>query len=280
MNNKVGTAIRTYHKVIDTAKVAVTGLDATHFEIVLGRDGAEAIETVTVAEIGTTGLYAFTFTPLTAGTYALAAQELATIPDSAEADFDREWIVTSAGSDFSPAYTNAFCAQTDIERYCGTTFSASTTPSATYVEGFAEEIAARIMANFPAGIAITPAGMSSPLSLATDSGLILEDLLRQANAIGAASRAKRASLLGQTPNDSPVPDILWGMFLDLAGGYDPVRRQMVEGAIPAYLKSGIAAVSASMTAAAYTHISRGGVTAYSTPSGTAEALNFTEDTEF
>lgn len=277
MGYVVGDTISTYHKVFDTTGAIVSGLAASDFLITFVRNGAAAGEAVTVAEIGATAVYRFSFVAANTGTYSLHVREKATIPNSSEASFDREWTVASVGEDFGASYDYAFCAESDIVGYAGVSFGADTNPSTTQVRGFAESVAARIMAGFPPGILVTPSGMGNPVSTATDEGKNLSNLLRQANAIGAASWAKRSALLGQPPNESPLPDILWGLFLDLAGGYDPVRRQMVEGVIPGML---VEQFPTARDARSFSHVSQGWATSYTPATATESALPFDESTKF
>src|SRR3990172_6854439 len=122
----------------------ITGLSTvigTDFQVVLQRQSGTtfvaASETVTIAEVGATGHYAFSFTPQNTGLYVLYVREL----DAAtmEREFRFPYEVLSAGSVFSPTFTNAFCAETDIERYAGLTFTAASSITSTEAAAYAEE---------------------------------------------------------------------------------------------------------------------------------------------
>ncbi len=282
MASIVNQIIRTYWLVNSTAPARVAGLDETDFNIDLSADGIAAPEAVTVTDVGD-GVYEFSWTPLTAATYALAVTELTTFPLSAEASFIREFQVLSAGSVFAPAFDHAFCSEDDVERYAGETYDSGSNPSADAVAGFAEETAAYLIAKMQAcaGVLITPAGMGAPLDNSSIQGQVLEDMLRNANAVGAAAKAKRAAFLGQPPNESPVPEILEGIFLGLAGGYDPVKRVMVEGAICMFLKSSTTIDGVPANLFAKTHISSG-ERSQAAPliPGLAEVRNFTDRTKW
>jgi hypothetical protein len=151
-----------------------------------------ASETLTWTEIGVTGRYTISFTPQNLGVYSLRQREI-------DASSSGRWYsfelidVLAAGSTFSPVYTNAFCAETDIERRLNQTISATTSPSATAAAAFAEMRAAILQSICAkAGYPVTPTTITS--------GSRLEDMLRDANSIGAALDYSLAQQLGVSPS--------------------------------------------------------------------------------
>lgn len=256
MSVRVGSTIRWWHKVLDSSGAAVSGLDATAFDVALQRDDAPSTETVAVDETSS-AVYEFSFVPALAGEYALPGSENATIPLSRFTTFAPTWTVVPVGAEFAPTYDNAFCGAEDVERYAGRPFDSATLPTAEAVAGFAEEVAADIMSKLPPGQSFTPVNMGAPVDTSTDVGKILEDALRAANAVGAAARALRAAYSGAPPNESKVPEVLEGVYLGMVGGYDPIARHEVVGSIMAFI---IAQFPAAFAYKAGTHVSVGDVT--------------------
>jgi hypothetical protein len=136
-----------------------------------------AAEVITFAEIGATGHYYMAFTPASTGLYVLQLTESNVLTLQRTARFSYE--VLSAGAVFTPTFSNAYCAETDVERYAGLAFTASSTVTSTQAAAFAEE-RATILTSLLAGWGVT----ISPSSVV--AGSRLEDMLRAANAIGAA----------------------------------------------------------------------------------------------
>lgn len=142
-----------------------------------GTNFVAASEVVGFAESAVAGTYAITITPQNIGTYINELKELNA------GTLQRTWRfvyeVLPAGAVFTPSYANAFCSQGDIERYTSLTFSTVSPVTSLEAAGFAEERAAYIMAMCAAwGLTVTPTTVTA--------GSRLEDLLRAANAIGAA----------------------------------------------------------------------------------------------
>ena len=149
-----------------------------------------ATETVTLAESATAGHYTIRFTPENNGLYVLHLKELD--PLSLGRTFDFRFPVVAAGSVFLPAFANAFCAQSDVERWAQLVFSSTSKPSVTEVAGFAESRASEIRSIVAGeGWNVAPSGVVA--------GSLEEDVLREANAIGAAADAWLAKLLDTDP---------------------------------------------------------------------------------
>ena len=136
-----------------------------------------ASEVVGFAETAVAGTYAITLTPQNTGTYINELHELNANTLLRTWRFVYE--VLPAGAVFTPSYANAFCSETDIERYFGFAFTVSSPVTSSMVAGFAEERAAMLMALCSSwGLEVTPTSVTI--------GSRLEDMLRAANAIGAA----------------------------------------------------------------------------------------------
>ncbi len=168
-----------------------------------------ASETVTWTEIGATGRYYFRFTPENIGLYTLEMMALHASANRSGVSF--EFSVLSAGSVFSPAYANCFCAETDIERRIQQTISATSTPSDTAATAFAEERAAVLMSLCARlGFTVTPTTITA--------GSRLEDLLRAANAIGAAKDfllAQQTGIAGELPDSIAAWDDEWMRYVSM-----------------------------------------------------------------
>lgn len=186
------TIVRGY-TIWDTSNDPLTGMTApTDVVFYLHRESSgtmvAASETVTLTEIGSTGHYYISFTPENTGAYRLQVEELNASTNMSI--FAWDFVVHAAGAVFLPSYSNAFCAESDIERWLQQTISSTTAPDDTETAGFAETRAAILMsicARF--GLTITPSTVTS--------GSRLEDILREANAIGAAMDYTMAQQFGK-----------------------------------------------------------------------------------
>src|SRR3972149_9016362 len=117
--------------------------------------------------------------------------------------------VFSAGSVFLPSYANAFCSEADIERWLQQAISASSKPTDDEAAAFAESRAAILMSLCARlGFAVTPATV--------ESGSRLQDLLREANAIGAAMDFTIAQFFAEAPSKSDRAEelnALWNRYV-------------------------------------------------------------------
>ena len=207
-------AIRQMWRYDDGSGVPKTGMvDVTDCTIVLHRETSSgfvaATETVTFTEIGVTGYYTLDFVPENSGLYVLELEEL-----NADSNFRHprwDFQVYSAGTAFAPSLANAFCSEADIERWTQAAITSSTRPSDTEAAAFAESRAAVLMSLCASwGFSVTPATVTS--------GSIIEDLLREANAIGAALDFTVAQTLGKAPSKSDRAAALEMLWLDYVGG--------------------------------------------------------------
>lgn len=169
--------------VLDTSDAPLTGMTSpTDVVFVMHRQSGTSLiaasETVTFTEIGSTGHYEITFEPENVGVYVLQLHELNANTYGRWFTFPQLEILT-AGSIFTPSYSNAFCAESDIERRAGQTISSTSTPDDDAAAAFAETRAAILMSICAKwGFAVTPTTVTA--------GSRLEDVLRDANAVGAA----------------------------------------------------------------------------------------------
>lgn len=175
-----------------------------------------ASETVTVAEIGSTGSYAVTYTPtlgqlyvglitetLLGATYSFT-DEVLTGPESVTVD-------------------DAYCSMADVIAFAQAgTYSSSTVPTESEVLGFMAKRASRVysaLAKVMGASAPGPANYATTIDTTTDKGKALSQACRFANAVGAAMDALEAAGANQAPAKSErVAElgVLWmGCIADL-----------------------------------------------------------------
>jgi hypothetical protein len=195
-----GNTVRTVYLYLDINDAPLTGQTTpANITFVLMRDSGSGMvpagETITFSETATAGYYNLYFTPVNTGLYTLFCKELAGGQRQPRFDFQ----VLAAGSIFSPSYANAFCAETDIERWLNQSIDSASKPSDAATTAFAESRGAQLMGLCARlGYPVTP--------LTVTSGSALEDMLRDANAIGAALdyRAAQAFGSGTTKNTDSI----------------------------------------------------------------------------
>lgn len=217
-------------------------------------------ESVTWTEIGATGRYYFSFTPENTGLYVLVLNEIAATSYQRKG-VEFRYQVLSAGSAFSPSYANAFCAETDLERWLQQAISATTQPSDSEAAGFAESRAAVLM-SLCAGLnyAVTP--------LTVTAGSRIEDLLREANAIGAALDCTVAQSFGKGPSKTERIAVLEGLWFQYAGdpsAFGAVGAARLKGFIEKEIRTNLVSLSTD-------HIISGDTTAAATESVTTERI--------
>lgn len=166
-----------------------------------GATWVAAAETVTWTEIGVTGIYLVSFTPSAANSYRL----LLTETHASSAGRSAEYFYASAGSIILPNYTNAFCSENDLERWLQTEISGDSEPDDVEATAFAEARAAILMALLGSwGYTVTPSTVVS--------GSVLEDMLREANAIGAALDYTIAQQFKRAPLHSERTELLEALW--------------------------------------------------------------------
>jgi hypothetical protein len=208
--------IRQVWLFLDNADAPLAGmLSPGDVELILKRDSGSgtvtATETVTWTALGL-GYYEISFTPTQSGIYSLFLHELNV------GSMMRRWLFTfeviAAGSVFAPAYTDAFCAETDIERWLQESISSTTKPSDTEAAAFAVSRAALLMAVCEKyGVTTTPTTITA--------GSRLLNILRDCNAIGAALDYTTAQSFGVMPSRTDrisAFDALWRQYV-----YDPAN---------------------------------------------------------
>jgi hypothetical protein len=205
---------------LTAAGVPKTGMvETTDIEFTLKRNPGTglvaAAEDVTFTETGATGYYTISFTPASTGLYSLWIKEINA--DSMLRQVQVDFSVVSAGSAFSPNFSNAFCAETDMERWLQQAITATTSPSSTEAAGFAETRAAELMAIcYRLGKSVTPTTVTA--------GSRLEDLLRRANGLGAALDYTVAqSFKGGTKETERIPRFL-GLWRGMVGDETKERK--------------------------------------------------------
>ena len=188
-----GNIVETMHTILDLFDVPLTGMTVGAGDVTLtlmrltGTSLVTASETVTMTENAATGSYRLAFTPTTTGLYCLELKENNVLSGGRRSRFDFQ--VLTAGSVFAPSYSNAFCGETDIERWLQQPITASTKPNDTETTAFAESRAATLMVLCAMlGLEHTPATVVA--------GSRMKTLLREANAIGAALDFRTAQAFG------------------------------------------------------------------------------------
>jgi hypothetical protein len=191
-----------------------------------------ASETVTMTEIGVTGRYYFSFTPANSGLYILYGLE--TNVTTYQRAFEFRYDVVSAGATFSPSYSNAFCAESDIERWIQHAIDGTTSPDDTEAAAFAESRAAILMTLLAKwGYTVTPSTVVA--------GSRLEDLLRRANSIGAALDYTVAQQFAKVPNLSDRPERLEILWQQLVG--DPSDLDAKPGILEEEVKGNLSSLA-------------------------------------
>ncbi len=216
-----GNLVHTTHQYLDAAGVPKTGMViVTDIAFTMMRDpgtgAVAATETITYTESATAGYYTISFTPDNAGLYTLWGLE--SNADSFLRNMRFDWSVVSAGSVFAPAFTNAFCGETDIERWLQQSITSTSAPSSTEAAGFAETRAAVLMGmTARLGFTVNPTTVST--------GSRLEDLLREANAIGAGMDYTVAQSFKEgTRRTDRIPELL-GLWRQYTGDETKVPRE-------------------------------------------------------
>lgn len=182
---------------------------ALDIERTSGNTFIAASESIGWVETSRPGDYSIYFTPQNTGTYFLTVQELSALT------MQRNWIYTfevlPAGAIFVPSPAGCFCAVSDAARYAGLTLTNTSTPVTTDMAlAFCEERAAGIMAMCSFwGLSVTPTTVTT--------GSILEDLLRSANAIGAAIDIVVAWYADVEPSESGKVRSLMQSWVNLMG---------------------------------------------------------------
>jgi len=239
----VGGTIRQPWVILDADGVEVAGMvSPTNVELRLRRDNGtqtvDATETVTLTD-HTGGDYDITFTPVNAELYTLFLRELnpaePVAPITAGRRYWWTYEVLAVGAVYLPAFSNAFCGQSDVERWTQLAFNSTSKPTTTQVAAFAQARAGEIRA------AVATEGWTiAPGNVGYDVGSYAEDLLREANAIAAAADAYLAKFVDVDPAQTQKAialleeyqrrlERLVGFAVTVAGQSDLIRSPMTEG---------------------------------------------------
>ena len=212
-----GNLVLDTYVVLDLNDAPLTGmLSPADVTLTLLRQSGSAMvaasETVTWLEIGATGRYYFSFTPTQTGLYVLHLAEVDALTALRQQIFRYE--VLAAGAVATPSYANAFCAESDVERYLLQPIDTPTKPNDTQVATWAEGRAAALMSLMAGlGSAITPSTVTA--------GSRLEKLLREGNAVGAALDATIAQVFGTSASKTDKAEALLNLWVDYYGGPMP-----------------------------------------------------------
>ena len=223
--------------VLDNANAPLTGVTTpAGITFTLHRQSGATIvsasETISWTEILATGHYYIAFTPQNAGLYVLQLLEIHASSQQRAYRFD--FLVYTAGSAFVPSYTEAFCSESDVERWLQQPITSSTRPSSTEAAAFAEGRAAMLMGLTAAlGYGVTPTTVAS--------GSRLEDLLREANAIGAALDFTVAQTFGTGPSKTDRATWLDDMWASYYGAI--VEGARVGGMIELEIRGNLASLA-------------------------------------
>ena len=221
---------------------------------------AAASESVTIAEIGSSGDYAVTFTPLSAGTYVLTMTESVLVAEEVFEDIVSD--VASAAVD-----SDSYCAEADVVAWAQMgDYSGATTPTETQVLGFMQMRAAEIygwLREVTGTNAPGPSAYATSINTGTDAGLALSRVCKMANAIGAAMDALESAGAGEAPSRSD-------RVAELGVAYASLKPE-VQQLGPLY---------AGVSGRYATHISTGEITNPSITSREREPLGTTDATEW
>lgn len=169
----------------------------------VGGNAGTGITVSWAAVSGSTGYYTVSYTPTSNGAFVLEVIEINASASGARWKFPQE--VTASGAVFVPSYSNAFCSEGDIERWLQQPITSSSKPTDTETAAFAENRATMLMSLCARlGFTVTPSTVTS--------GSRLQDLLREANAIGAAMDYTIAQSFGTGPSKTGRAEWLEGLW--------------------------------------------------------------------
>lgn len=211
--------------VLDQNSDPLTGLSAgsgaggftnLDFVVTLSRQSGTgyvtATEVVALAEGTPLGTYAIRFTPQNTGTYLLHVKELDLLSNGYT--HDRYLEILTSGSVFVPSLSECFCSEADIERWLQQPLTSTTKPSSTEAAAFAESRSAMLQTLCAGlGFTVTPSSVTA--------GSRLQDLLREANAIGAAADCVAVQAFGVAPSKTDKAEFLDGLWVRYYGGPIP-----------------------------------------------------------
>lgn len=251
-------------EIKDAGGNAVTGLagnmTATLTRFPTTSSSESATESVAIAEIGSTGFYAITYTPTKAYTYKCRITE-----SSLYLEYSFEDDVDDAPS--AASATNAYCTEADVVAFAQMgDYTTTTTPTEAQVLGFMQMRAAQVystLARYMGADTPGPSAYSTTIDTSTDAGLALSLATRLANALGAAMDAVEAAGAGEAPSQSTRVQELGTAF---------------EGALSSLRWLALSYVGWANRSS--THISTGEMSTRTTSSTATEAFVYDEETSW
>ena len=266
----VGNIIVEGWTVLDLTSTPLTGMTSpADVTFTLYRQSGStmvaAAEAVSFTEVGVTGRYYFSFTPLYSGLYIVYGQEIDAL--TLQRTFEFRYDVRAAGATCAATYANAYCAETDIERWLQTLIDATTSPDDTEAAAFAEARAS-VLSSLCAGwgYGITPATIVANTRL--------EDMLREANAIGAALDYTVAQQFAQRPSKSDRALHLQELWVQYVGDSQAGTGARTIGYLESEIKGNLASLASD-------HILSGDTVAYDEGAApTSVAIGIGMGTEF
>jgi hypothetical protein len=250
----------------DATGGALTGLDgnmtATLSRFADSSTQASATETVTIAEIGSTGFYAITYTPTNAQVYKGRITE-----SSLYLEYTWEDQVTDSAA--ASVADNAYCSEADVVAWAQMgDYTASTTPTETQVLGFMQMRAGELYGVLAKWMAtpVGPSGASgyaTEIDTSTDKGFALNEQLRMANAIGAAMDALQAAGASEAPSRTERVEELSVAYAAIVANLEHLAREY-EGNVDAVA----------------THITSGEITQASVTAQEEDGRTFDGSTKF
>ncbi len=249
----------------DEDDAALTGLSgnmtATLTRFPTKTSSESASETVTIAEIGSTGFYTFSYTPTLAYLYTCRVLE-----SSLALEFNFEDNVLGAAT--TAVATDAFCSEADVVGVVQLTpdYTSGTTPTEVQVLQYMKQRAAQVyawMAEKVGTSAPGPASFSTSIDTSTDIGSALESVCRQANCVGAGADALEASGATSTPARTERLNELFADFF--------ATKDTIQALVEVYIGTG-AFVS--------NHFTEGSITSATVQPRTEDTFTFDGETQW
>ncbi len=258
---------------------ALTGLQptmtATLTRFPTSSSQSAATETVTIAEIGSTGFYSITYTPENAQVYKV---HIAESTFGLTKTFEDNVLDTPAAT----VADNAYCTEADVVAWVQLgDYTTSTIPTEAQVLWFMESRAAELygkLAEVMGSAAVGPAGStnySTEIVTTTDVGFALGRFLRMANAIGAAADALQAAGAGESPARSERVSELLALYEGLRDGTTAANTVVGMGTLESLAQRYVGYGSKVAT-----HFTTGEITARTITSRTQADYGITDSTEW
>ncbi len=249
----------------DADDAALTGLSgnmsATLTRYPTKTTSESATETVSIAEIGSTGDYTLSYTPTKAYLYTCIVLE-----SSLALEFVFEDNVLGAAT--SAVATDAYCSEADVVGVVQITpdYTSGTTPTETEVLQFMKQRAAQVyawMAEKAGTSAPGPVSFTTSIDTSTDIGSVLESVCRQANCVGAGADALEASGATSTPGRTERLNELFADFF--------ATKDTIQALVEVYIGTGKYVSN---------HFTEGSITSASIQSRVEDRFTFDGETQW